>query len=139
MINKDYIEKEIKHDWRDNGRLIEICLRILDYVYKGANIYTHISFGSLNQLLEGKFSEVEILKAIQYLCGDKVEVLDINFEFIDDDDTSYQIVKENVAEAIKTGYFVHPITGDVLEKAEFESKIFSYFTPTDSLKENHVW
>lgn len=68
--------------------------------------------------------QLALLQAIQYLCGE-VNVLEMNFEFIEDDCIE-QLSRHEVSVAYHNRKLYHPLTGEVVEN--FEEKIYSYFT-----------
>lgn len=67
----------------------------------------------------------------QYITGDKAHLLEIGFEFIDEDEI-YQISKHDIHEAEKTGEFYHPDRGELVD--EYEKNIYTYFTLSDQCK-----
>lgn len=138
MFPRTYIEDQIKDDWRDNSQIGELCLLILDYVYSNKDSIRHISYGSLSSLTNGMFPIEHILMATQYLSGSKAQVLDLQFEFIDDDDESYGVSKKELSDAYKNNFFIHPRTGEVIQKNDFEKKIFQYFVPSKDLAKSHA-
>jgi hypothetical protein len=146
--NKNDIKNQIKKDWyldeiydqsSSNSNLIySICMKILEYL-EGTDLLTicHISIGSFRQIISTtELEEIAdnglILLALQYLSGDKVHLLDIKFEFINEDDESYEVSKSELSHAKAVGSLVHPETGETI--CDFEEKVFIYFQPSSLAK-----
>ena len=107
---------------------------ILDYLMsRPIDQMKHLTFGSLKIAVEERFSDIDMLAVIQYLCGDAVPVLSLHFEFIDEDDHSYDLDNHDLSAAKKEGKLVHPGTGEYIEN--YENKVLMYFTPGDLIKQ----
>jgi len=130
--NKGLIETQIRQDWGQNPQS-EICIAVLNYLlHEPTDNLFHITYGSLRIVVSHKYTDIEILKAIQYLCGDKVNLLEPNFEIIDNDKTSYPISNDELSIAEETGELVHPQTGELINN--FKEKLFIYFKPSSLVK-----
>ncbi|OEU52308.1 MAG: hypothetical protein BA861_07005 [Desulfobacterales bacterium S3730MH5] len=127
------ITDRIREDWGDSPQS-RICLTILDYIrtYPGGRL-SHITPGSLHRLFGGEYDDPHILGAAQYLCGDRVRILDIRFELIDTDDQTFVLDNEDIREAEETGCLIHPETGDPVKN--FKNKVFIFFEPSTAAKQ----
>lgn len=132
MITKQKIVKQIKNDW-SNKIQSEICIAILNYLFhdKSKNI-THITYTSLRKVTGDKYANEDLLMAIQYLCGDRIKLLDAKFELIENEQL-FDISNIELKEARETGVLVHPETGELIK--DYEDKVFIYFQPS-SLSKN---
>jgi len=120
----------IREDWGKEPQS-EICISILDYLSSRlANPPRHITNALLQQIAGSRYSSAEILIAVQYVCGDRVHLLEPRFELIEDDQ-AYDIAKSELRLAHKTGQLVHPETGELIDN--FEDKVFIYFEPSFSM------
>jgi len=105
-----------------------ISLKILDYLTDNrAGNLCHITYGSLIKVVGNDYSGEQVIETIMYLCGDSTPILDINFEFIENDDV-YSISKSEVNAARKDKIFVHPKTGNTI--INYEDYLYMYFTPS---------
>lgn len=132
-MKKKYIVDKIGADWGHNYVQSNICLDILDYLVKNAdrNI-KHITHSRLRDIVGQEYSDIDLLKAVQYLCGQSVHLLEIKFEFIDNE-YIHQLSKSEVKSAQENGGLVHPATGEYL--MDFEDKIFIYFEPSKLIQD----
>lgn len=130
-LSKELIMAQISEDW---GLLpqSEICVALLNYlIHLPKNKDYHITFGSLKIVIGNKYTDIDLLKSVQYLCGDRIQLLDINFELLEDEEF-FPLSKSDVSDAKKTGELVHPQTGEIVE--DYEEKVFMYFTPSSFIK-----
>lgn len=131
MINKQQILDRINEDWGQKSQAI-ICAEILDYLLQiTPNIFPHITYGSLRKVLSGNHGDIELLTAVQYLCGERVHLLEAKFELIDDDNY-IDIPNSDLNHARATGQLVNPETGELISK--FEEKVYIYFQPSSLVK-----
>ncbi|MBD2167325.1 hypothetical protein H6G04_23320 [Calothrix membranacea FACHB-236] len=130
-ISKELIIKQIYEDWGDSLQS-EICVKLLDYLTQlPIDKQYHITFGSLKMVIGNKYTNIDLLKSVQYLCGDRTKLLDINFELLEDE-VFFKLSNSDVIDAKKTGELVHPETGDIVD--DFEEKVFMYFVPSSLIK-----
>lgn len=132
MISRQEILDRITEDWGQKPQST-ICARILDYLLRiETNLSLHITYGSLRKVISGNYDNRELLTAVQYLCGERVHLLEAKFELIDDDEY-VDIPNSELNHARATGQLVHPETGELI--SNFEEKVYIYFQPS-SLVEN---
>lgn len=132
MISRQEILDRINEDWGQKTQST-ICVSILDYLLRiETNLSLHITYGSLRKVISGNYDNRELLTAVQYLCGERVHLLEAKFELIDDDEY-VDIPNSELNHARATGQLVHPETGELI--SNFEEKVYIYFQPS-SLVEN---
>jgi hypothetical protein len=132
MVSIQRIVKQIREDWPDERRA-NICIDVLNFLLRvPAKNILHITFGSLKQVITNEFEDSELLMAVQYLSGDRTPLLEIGFEFIENDEI-YPLSNLDVKIARQTGELVHPDTGELID--DFEDKTFIYFMPGRLVKE----
>lgn len=125
------IVKKIFEDWDDKPQL-GICMAILDYL---RNINTtdasHITYSllqeSIKKIERAANEDRDLWLAIQYLCGERVHLLEAKFELIDNG-VSFPISKTALKNAQKTGKLAHPENSELV--SDFEDKVFIYFQPS---------
>lgn len=134
MISKHKIVEQINEDWSKKLQS-EICIAILNYLLddKSRNL-SHITYGSLQKVVGNNYDNRDLLIAIQYLCGDKIKLLEAKFELIDEDNF-FDISNYELKNARKTGKLVHPDTGELI--TDFEKRVFIYFQPSSLVKKLH--
>jgi len=127
MNNKQKITENINEDWSDSKSISDICVKILDFISRKPLVQLeHMTQGSLKSAIRNQYSDADFLSAVQYLAGSKVSLLEIKFEFIEDD-FIFQIDDSVIKEAIRDGYLAHPSSGELVD--DFEEKVFLYFRP----------
>lgn len=125
---KNHIYLHFENDWGKQSTQFSTCVDIFDYLSsRPINQLKHLTLGSLKSAVKNNYSDIDMLTAIQYLCGDAIPVLSLHFEFIDDNEQSFDLDNLEIAEAKKEGKLVHPGTGEYIEN--FEDKVLMYFTP----------
>ncbi|MDY6939764.1 MAG: hypothetical protein SWY16_19195 [Cyanobacteriota bacterium] len=131
MVNKESFVKQIYEDWGENPQS-EVCVAILDYLLcSNSRNISHITYGSLRQVVGSAYSTSDILISVQYLCGDRTHLLDTKFELIEND-YGIDISNSELKIAHKTGQLVHPETGELI--SNFEEKVYIYFQPSSLVK-----
>lgn len=129
-MQKQLFADRIREDWGDSLEA-EICIKILNHLYQfGIENTYQISFEGFKLLIDRTDANAELLKAIQYLCGDRVNLLTASFNFAVQE-SWITIPKTDIKEALKTGVFLHPQTGEVIK--DFEQKVFLTFEPSENL------
>ncbi|OFC70421.1 hypothetical protein [Alteromonas confluentis] len=80
------------------------------------------------------FSQSDIFTISQYFCGERVALLSTKFEFIDHEDTCYEVSVSDAITAIKTGEYYHPEYGYRISNPE--QSIHMFFVPSIYLKKH---
>jgi len=128
MPSKQELLKSIFRYWEEKTPQYKVSSLLIDYLERtDAGELSHISHGSLFKILGQDYDPEVVLEVFQYLAGSQLNLFEIKFEFIDDDDEVYSIKKSDLAEARRLGLFAHPHTGNPV--ADFEEKVFFYYQP----------
>ncbi|MCG7869362.1 MAG: hypothetical protein JAY74_23690 [Candidatus Thiodiazotropha taylori] len=128
MENKREIIQAIEECWNTTTPQSLICMKLVNYLeMTDPQELEHISQASIQKILGNKFNLEPIIESIQFLAGNYIKLLDINFEFIDENDDIFPLERGDIAEARKIGVFAHPTTGDPVDN--FEEKVFLYYQP----------
>lgn len=131
MVTKETLKQLIFEDWNDAPQS-QICTSILDYLLKGRFKESwHITHAHLRNAV-GNYDDAQILAAVQYLCGDKVNLLEIRFELIDESGI-YPLDNSEVRYAETTGRLVHPESGQLID--DFDEKVYIYFEPSSLVRQ----
>ncbi|SJM91467.1 conserved hypothetical protein [Crenothrix polyspora] len=131
---KNQVISHFAEDWGVSSPQFSVCEKIFNYLLsRPKNQLKHLTHGSLKVAIGEYRSDVDVLKAIQYLCGDRVPVLSLHFELVDDQDNYLPLKDADIRDAKKTGKLVHPETGEYVEN--FEDKVLMYFTPSSLVQE----
>lgn len=112
----------------------EIMLSIVDYAFKFAHI-TEIGIGDVMEFTSNEYSEIDVLLSLQQLCLLKYPLLEVRYEFRINEDTYYTLSKSGIKEAEKTGYLIHPHTGELLSMDIYRKNVYMFFK---IIKENKV-
>ncbi|OYD94490.1 hypothetical protein CDG76_13820 [Nostoc sp. 'Peltigera membranacea cyanobiont' 210A] len=132
LASKDEVRSQIYEDWGENPQS-EICFAVLDYLLRvPIKNLLHITYGSLKKVVGQNYTNDDLLKAIQYLCGERMNLLEMNFEIIENDENIFMLSKEEVKIAQETGQLIHPETGKLVNN--FKQKVFVYFQPGSLVK-----
>jgi hypothetical protein len=127
VISKQDILHTIVEDWGDQPQA-HICAKIFNFLLSiDPSQITHITYGSLRQVVDSPTIDHKMMGAIQYLCGDRTPLLEAKFELIDDYG-EFDLTNSDVSEARLSGKLVHPETGEIV--TNIEDKIFMYFRPS---------
>jgi hypothetical protein len=131
---KNQVILQFAEDWGDLSPQFSVCEKIFNYLLsRPVNQLKHLTHGSLKVAIGEYRSDVDVLRAIQYLCGDRTHVLSLHFEFLDDENNYFELGYDDIREAKITGKLVHPETGEYIEN--FEDKVLMYFTPSSLIQE----
>ncbi len=90
-----------------------------------------ITYASLRKITGDKYANEDLMMAIQYLCGDRVQLLDVKFKLIENDNF-FDISNSELKEARETGELVHPETGELIK--DYEEKVYIYFQPSSIVR-----
>lgn len=123
MVSKKSVVAKIRKDWGVSPQS-EICTSVLTYVTSTSMPLSHVTYGSIREVVGKHFSDQDIFSSLEYLCGDSVHLLEIGFELIEDENY-IPVDIQAIQNARKTGELIHPDTGESI--AEYEKKIYVYF------------
>ena len=127
-MNLQQAHATIREDFGDNPEVLNACLKIIDIIHqtKSEQDLQHLPYSFFREQCNVE-DHSTLLKIINYLCGSRVPALDKHFCFIDDEeDIDEPLENDEVSEALNTGEFYHPITGELV--ADFKNYIFIYFS-----------
>ncbi|MBS9525979.1 hypothetical protein KI659_18305 [Litoribacter alkaliphilus] len=103
-----------------------IMYAVVDYAYKYSHV-KEIGIGDVKKIVSSKYSEIDILLSLQKLCLLEFPLLELKYEFQDSEDEYYILSNKDIEEAYKTGYLIHPRTGEAMSKEIIQSKVFMFF------------
>lgn len=127
-IIEEYLAR-ISEDW---GNLSEssICFKIVTFIFQDySKNVSSLTYQRLAQIAASGENNAALLRSIQYLCGDRVPVLEMKFELFDNNN-HYQISAAEIKEAETTNYLIHPNTGEIFE--DYKDKVLIYYSPVQS-------
>ncbi len=126
-MSRQKIIDQIHEDWGTKPQS-KICVAILEYLLRiNNNGSFHITYGSLKKAVGIVLDDKDLLMAVQYLCGDKIHLLEAKFELIDNE-INIDISNSALKEARETGELVNPENGELV--SDFEDKVVMYFQPS---------
>lgn len=127
MLTKKDIYSRINFDFASSPEIADACLTITEKILSTSpSKLRHLTQRNiLRWLNDGKIDR--LVNSICYLTGDRVPLLEMKFEFIEDEEI-IQISNEALAEADKTGILLHPTNKVPVEN--YKEKIFPYFVLT---------
>jgi hypothetical protein len=133
------ITEKIIEDWGSKPQS-RICMAILDYLLNNNTVdSSHITYNFLQESVKKSEQEAgedrDLWLAIQYLCGERVHLLEAKFELIDNG-ISFPISNSLLNDARKTGELVHPENSKLI--SDFEDKVFIYFQPSTLVQSTSV-
>lgn len=109
-----------------------ICSAIVDYLsQQPTNRRLHLTYTLLKREAVPE-SDSELIAAIQYLTGAKADLLEMKYEFMDEEGDYHPLAKSVVASAQKQNSLQHPVTGEMVQ--DYQSSLLVYFTPTDRVR-----
>lgn len=139
ISEKHLIIERIDQDLQDPVK--SVCLQILCFLLsEDASNLKHITFKTIitgtKIDLSSEKSNLYLIKATDYLSSNKLHLLNMQFQFIENDDSDpIHIENDDISLALDSGEFYHPETGILLEN--FNNFIYPYFTPTEKLERLH--
>jgi hypothetical protein len=126
-MSRQKIIDQIYEDWGTKPQS-KICIAILEYLLRiNNNSSFHITYGSLKKAVGIVLDDKDLLMAVQYLCGDRIHLLEAKFELIDNEN-SIGISNSELTIAKATGKLFHPENGELV--SDFEDKVVMYFQPS---------
>ena len=130
VITKQGILQQIVDDWGDAPQ-VSICTSIFNYLTGPAyGRPIHLTYSNLRRIVGQDCDNTNLLLAIQYLCGERANLLKAGFELIDDDG-SIDISSSDINTARESGILIHPENGRPVPN--YEEKVFIYFKPSSLL------
>lgn len=113
------VRENIAEDWASDLLVQEVCLKLFDYgqsIEVTPETISEFGFGDLRSIVGEKPTGIQLMKAIQYLCGDRSSVLVAVFTLQDGTHLSNEAAKAVIEGYKLSGYeLFHPATGTKLE------------------------
>lgn len=107
-----------------------VCGSIVEFICKQPRLdRLHLTFSLLKDTAKPN-NDKALMLALQYLCGASAQVLEMNFEFVDEEGDYHPISSSEIAEARESHVLGHPVTGELL--SDFEDRVLVYFKATTS-------
>ena len=133
MMDNQELRKQLLQNWGNSSKEEAAAYSsLLDHVFsEPSENMKHMAFSSFSRIVKNPEIKNETLVNLVFHLINIAELLDLNYEFIDDEDNCYKISVEAIKEAQKTGVFSHPETGE--EISSYEKEVFMYFTPSEKL------
>lgn len=126
-LNTDQLLQQIRKDWDKNPFETLACEAILDQLMGE----TEDRFDIQRVTNSLAVAQVELLKALQYLIGDRTHLLEMCFEFIEDGKV-YPLSHTEIRIVRDQGVFLHPTEREPVQ--DFDDKIFMYFCASLEVK-----
>jgi hypothetical protein len=130
-MNKTEAVQRVKAVW-DKSPAAALCVAIVDQLAEG--VLQRLTFGQLYGLAsKSQASQEDIARALQYLTGHDLHLLDTEFEFIDENDDIFYFNVDDLNDARHDGDLFHPDTGEKIDN--YEERVFPTFVPSSLAKE----
>ncbi|MEI8607824.1 hypothetical protein P4S70_01285 [Enterovibrio sp. Hal110] len=110
------------------GRELSIsvaCYKLIAKIASGhPENFAHLTFNSIHRLTGSKLPQGDLIQIAQYLSGDRANLLNARFEYINDDE-NFVLSEENSYYAVNDDAIEHPTTGKVIEGVKDD--VFMFF------------
>lgn len=118
----------VSEDFRDNDPVRTACINIANFILRSdKDNLRHLTFAMLREAAKLTEHEGNILhRAIEYLTGDRANLLIISYEYIDDE-IEHVLEPEEEQYFLIEGNFIHPHTGEPVD--DCAEKIYIFFRP----------
>lgn len=105
-----------------------VCSAIVAYLARQpADRHLHLTYSVLKREARAN-TDSDLIAAIQYLTGAKADLLEMEFEFLDEEGEYYPVVKSALVKAEREKALEHPLTGEMIR--DYKSSLLVYYTPT---------
>lgn len=135
-MNYQKLLKVAKQDLEYRPDLSEACSNVLVSLFEGelsrivAKKRLHLTFGSIRKASKVDLTANQVVDLTQYLCGSRMNLFDVGFEYISDDE-QFVLSEENSVLANQEDMLAHPRTGALIY--DVQDKVYMFFTMRDSL------
>lgn len=120
-------------DWEENPVMKSYCSQVFTYLIEHRfDDVRHLTHSSFINLLNPKPSSNDLIALVRYLSGSRIDILDTNFELIDDNDECFVLSKDEISLLMREGILSHPKSGEVLHDPD--DKVFMFFSPTEKIR-----
>lgn len=133
MFNLDRILELINECWSDKPQQLEFCNHIINYL-SSVDKYEaqHLTINNLKRIGEKKLENEDVIEIIQFLSGDMLNVLESRYEYISEEDETYQIPKNYIIFSQDSLLFLNPETGQEIEDAD--TNIYIYWAMSNEFQ-----
>lgn len=108
--------------------------RILDHILtEPCSNLEHLAFSSFVRIVNDSDVSREVLLKLVFHLINVAHLLDLKYEYIDDDEACFPLSNENIRSAKLLGYLLHPETGE--EIYDYSENVFMYFVPAQKLRD----
>ena len=129
MILRERLKNKIINDTGENSFETYLFNCMMGALKPGAIHYIPLYF--LAQITKENIKSEKLMDAASYLSKEPISLLELEFEFIDDSDESYDLTLFDIESTITEGAFFHPMTGKAVKN--YNKKIFIYYRGTEQL------
>lgn len=131
------VRERIDEIWRGDTKTLRSCNAIVSYLIANAKQANYITLQSLYSSYEDPDAGA-VLKAAKFLSGEEVPLLEMKFQYINDEDDEETASNEeysvsDIERFRRTGSFEDPRTGE--QVPDFERNLYIFFVPTAFAKE----
>lgn len=128
----NFFHSRINEDWGTNTPQSAACINIITYLLtRPAQQLKHITYGSLKTAIHTS-TDIELLKAINYLSSERAPALRTHFEYFDSESEEYfELEPKEIKDAQQSGYLISPRTGEAV--TDFEELVLLYYTLGEAL------
>lgn len=130
-MNRTEAIERVQAVW-DKSPAAALCVAIVDQLAEG--VLKRLTFGQLYGLAtKSDASKEDIARALQYLTGHDLHLLDTEFEFIDENEETFYFNLDDLNTARHDGDLFHPESGERIDN--YEERVFPTFVPSSLAKE----
>jgi hypothetical protein len=117
----------LKDAWNSEPEF-SVSIALVEFLNEHWQDTSYLTYGFINELARERrvMDPNAVARVIQYFLS--AHLLEMRFEFQDEDDKAYPIALDVIEHARRNGRFAHPMTGEL--ELDFESKLFVYFLPS---------
>ena len=135
MKDINSLREELLGNWMTSSDdILNAYSRILDHIFnEPCTNMAHMPFSSFRRIANNNRIKNETLLNLLFHIINRAELLDLKYEFIDDDEICYSLPTETVKQAKSRGLLYHPDTGEPV--ISYQEKVFMYFTPSQKLRD----
>jgi len=124
---KELVEK-FSHMLGDDRRLGEACARLAEIISEKHDAFLYITPGWAMETMKGEVDHGQAFQCLWALAASPLNILDVRYEFIDDEGNIEPLAAKDVAEAMKVHSLAHPITGELIY--DYQDYVAIHFSPT---------
>ena len=125
----------LERDW-PTSPLAVVCAKIVEFLgTRNEAELRHLTPRSLARAAGKAEVDKDILDAATILSTSDLSILEIAFQFVDDDDREFDITKRDVRVAELQGSLPHPETGELI--ADYRAHVVPYFYVSEQFIEDN--